>query len=72
MPTTSLMLTVSPDSDALHRVVSMCRRRCCEIDALSFAEGSLALTLRAEPDRARRIGGWLLGLVDVLDVREAR
>jgi hypothetical protein len=71
MPRTSLMLTVSPDSDVLHRVISMCHRRHCEIDALSYGEGSFALTVRAAPDHARRIGGWLTGLVDVLDVRIA-
>jgi acetolactate synthase regulatory subunit len=68
MPTTNLTLHVRPESDALQRVVTLCRRRRLEICALHYRSGELALTIRGEHARARLAAEWLGGLVDVLGV----
>jgi acetolactate synthase regulatory subunit len=66
--TTTVLLNLHPQSDALHRVLSVCHRRCLQIRALSFAESSVELTVTGEAARTAVLDRWLAALVDVLDV----
>lgn len=71
MPTVTLTLQVLPDSEALHRVVTVCRRRQLVIESLSYAAGELVLTVSGAPPRLRQIDARLGALVEVLDVEHA-
>lgn len=72
MSSTPLTLRVRPDSDALHRVVTVLRRRQIEIRSLSYEEdGQMRLEIVEDPQRGPQAVAWLAALVDVLDVRRA-
>lgn len=68
MSTTTLSLYVHAGTDALHRVVSVCRRRNLEILALTYADDQIALTIRGDNRQVRQIDRWLAALVDVFEV----
>jgi hypothetical protein len=70
MPATTLKLRVNPQTDALHRVVSVCHRRSLEIIALHFTGDEIALTVIGEQLGARGIAHWLGALIDVVAVGE--
>ncbi len=72
-PVHHLEIDVSDHPDALHRIVCVCRRRACRIVSLHYTargDGEPArVALGVEGPYAPRIGRWLDGLVDVLEVR---
>jgi acetolactate synthase regulatory subunit len=68
MPNTSLSLYVHAGTDALHRVVSVCRRRNIEILALTYSDNQISLTISGGRRQMRQIDRWLDALVDVFDV----
>jgi acetolactate synthase regulatory subunit len=68
MPTVRLTLRLHPESDAVHRVISVCRRRRLQVIALDYAGDEMTITLTGEAGRTQRIGCWLDGLIDVLEV----
>jgi hypothetical protein len=72
MPTANFTLTVHPGTDALHRVVCICRRRDVQILSLSYADECVRLTVTGAPRQMRGIERWLAALVHVLDVQAAR
>ena len=69
-------LEIADDPDALPRVVALCRRRRCELTAVSYRagdrhrRGELRLSVRAPDWYAERLGGWLAGLIPVLRVHD--
>jgi acetolactate synthase small subunit len=68
MPNANLSLYVQAGTDALHRVVSVCRRRNVEILALTYSDSQISLEIRGEDRQVRQIDRWLDALVDVFDV----
>lgn len=68
MPNTSLSIYIHTGTDALHRVVSVCRRRNLEILALTYADDQITLTISGDARKMRQIDRWLAALVDVFDV----
>ena len=69
MSFTSFTLEVQPGSDALDRVVCVCRRRNLQIVALDYASDRLALTVGGADRQMRGIESWLAALVSVSAVR---
>lgn len=69
MPTTSLTLEVQPDTDVLHRVVCICRRRMLQVVALSYAEQLITLTVAGPERQMRGIERWLSALLHVSTVQ---
>jgi acetolactate synthase small subunit len=68
MPITSLSLCVQAETDVLHRVVTVCRRRNVQIHALSFADDQISLAISGDDRQTRQIHCWLTALVDVFEV----
>ncbi len=68
MPNTNLTLDVQARTDALHRVVSVCRRRNVEILALTYSGNRISLEISGNQRQIRQIDRWLAALVDVFDV----
>lgn len=68
MPSTIVTLRVQPGTDALHRVVCVCRRRGLEILELSYANDQIRLTIAGAERQMRQIERWLAALVNVFDV----
>jgi acetolactate synthase regulatory subunit len=69
MPTTNLTMQVQPGTDALHRIVCVCRRRNLQIIALTYAEPQIALTVSGDDRQARGIERWLSALLYVTEVK---
>jgi acetolactate synthase small subunit len=69
MPTAKLDLRVRRESDGLHRVLSVCRRRGLEVLTLIYMGGDTMLVVRADEQRLDQLEHWLSALVDVLEVR---
>jgi acetolactate synthase regulatory subunit len=73
-----IALETTGTGDVLVRVLTLLRRRGCRIVAVDFHEGDrhcpgrLALSVEAPPRIEHRLESWLLGLVDVLDVRASQ
>jgi len=69
-----LELDVLDHRNVLMRVVGVCHQRGCEVVYLKYdqaaAAGRIALAVQGESSRVERLGLWLSGLVNVLDVRE--
>jgi acetolactate synthase small subunit len=69
-------LQFSGHSDVLLRVVSLLRRRGCEIRSLSFSagdphrEGRLEVTLDVRDRQATALPAWLANLVEITSVTE--
>jgi hypothetical protein len=70
MPTADLVLSVQPDTDVLHRVLSVCHRRRLAITTLTYDAGRLQLRVAGDFTQASRLSAWLSALPDVLDVVE--
>jgi acetolactate synthase regulatory subunit len=70
MSAATLKVRVTPRSDALHRVISVCHRRALQIVALNFSGNEITLTVTGQEDRWRHLDRWLIGLHDVLAVSE--
>ena len=68
MPNTNLTLDVQARTDALHRVVSVCRRRNVEILVLTYSGNRISLEISGNQRQIRQIDRWLAALVDVFDV----
>lgn len=68
MPSMNLSLCVQAGTDALHRVVTVCRRRNVEIVALTFSDSRIRLTISGDYGQMRQIDRWLAALVDVFEV----
>jgi acetolactate synthase regulatory subunit len=73
-----LALETTGTGDVLVRVLTLLRRRGCRIVAVDFHEGDrhgpgrLELSVDAPPRIEHRLETWLLGLVDVLEVRASQ
>jgi acetolactate synthase regulatory subunit len=73
-----LALETTGTGDVLVRVLTLLRRRGCRIVAVDFHEGDrhgpgrLELSVDAPGRVEHRLESWLLGLVDVLDVRASQ
>jgi acetolactate synthase regulatory subunit len=73
-----LALETTGTGDVLVRVLTLLRRRGCRIVAVDFHEGDrhgpgrLELSVDAPPRIEHRLESWLLGLVDVLEVRASQ
>lgn len=67
-------LEIADDPDALTRVVALCRRRRCELTAVTYRaadrhrRGELRLSVRGPDWYVDRLAGWLAALVPVLRV----
>jgi acetolactate synthase small subunit len=72
MPTMTFELQVRRRSDALNRIVGVCRRRGVDIVSLTYAEGAMVLSVCGDRKRTRRLRHCLQALVDVVEVRERR
>lgn len=68
MPNANLSLYVQAGTDALHRVVTVCRRRNVEILALTYSGDQIRLEISGGDRQVRQIDRWLDALVDVFDV----
>jgi acetolactate synthase regulatory subunit len=74
----SFSLTTTGTDDVLVRALTLLRRRGCRIVAVGYHEGDrhrparLELAVDAPPRTAHRLESWLLGLVDVLEVRASQ
>ena len=64
--------------DVLVRALTLLRRRGCRIVAVDFHEGDrhgpgrLHVSVEAPPRTEHRLESWLLGLVDVVEVRASQ
>jgi acetolactate synthase regulatory subunit len=73
-----IALETTGTGDVLVRVLTLLRRRGCRIVAVDFHEGDrhgpgrLELSVDAPPRIEHRLESWLLGLVDVLEVRASQ
>jgi acetolactate synthase regulatory subunit len=73
-----LALETTGERDVLVRVLTLLRRRGCRIVAVDFHEGDrhgpgrLELSVDAPARIEHRLESWLLGLVDVLEVRASQ
>jgi len=70
MPTADLILSVQPDTDVLHRVLSVCHRRQLAITTLTYRADRLELRVDGELTQSNRLSVWLAALPDVLNVEE--
>jgi acetolactate synthase regulatory subunit len=70
MSVATLKVRVTPRSDALHRVISVCHRRALQIVELRFSGNEITLTITGQERRWRHLDQWLIGLHDVLAVSE--
>jgi acetolactate synthase regulatory subunit len=68
MSTAKLDLRVRRDSDGLHRVLSVCRRRGIEVLTLIYMGGDTMLVVQGDEARIRQLDRWLAALVDVVEV----
>lgn len=75
MPVTrQLSIVCNQRDDVLLRIVSLCRRRQCQIVALRYERGGprepghLSLSVVAGDYAARTLASWLLNLIDVRHV----
>jgi acetolactate synthase small subunit len=68
MPNSNLSLYVQAGTDALHRVVTVCRRRNVEILELTYSDNQITLTISGDHRQMRQIDRWLAALVDVFEV----
>ena len=70
-------IDITEQPDVIHRILTTCRRRNCQVVALAFVagdrhrRGQLTLTLRASHWHGDRIASWLAGLIDVLHIQES-
>jgi acetolactate synthase regulatory subunit len=73
-----IALETTGTGDVLVRVLTLLRRRGCRIVAVDFHEGDrhgpgrLELSVDAPARIEHRLESWLLGLVDVLEVRASQ
>jgi acetolactate synthase regulatory subunit len=73
-----LALETTGEPDVLVRVLALLRRRGCRIVAVDFHDGDrhgpgrLELSVDAPARIEHRLESWLLGLVDVLEVRASQ
>jgi acetolactate synthase regulatory subunit len=73
-----IALETTGTGDVLVRVLTLLRRRGCRIVAVDFHEGDrhgpgrLELSVDAPARIEHRLETWLLGLVDVLEVRASQ
>jgi acetolactate synthase regulatory subunit len=73
-----LAVETTGTADVLVRTLTVLRRRGCRIVAVDFHEadrhgpGRFDLAIDAPPRTADRLESWLLGLVDVLEVRASQ
>jgi acetolactate synthase regulatory subunit len=70
MPTTDLILSVQPDTDVLHRVLSVCHRRRLVVTTLTYDADRLQLRVDGDITQSNRLSVWLAALPDVLNVVE--
>lgn len=70
MPTTDLILSVQPDTDVLHRVLSVCHRRQLVVTTLTYDADRLQLRVDGDVAQSNRLSLWLAALPDVLNVVE--
>lgn len=70
------VLEIANDPDVLPRVVALCRRRRCELIAVSYLAGDrhrpgeLQLSVRAPAWYAERLDDWLAALIPVFVVHD--
>jgi acetolactate synthase regulatory subunit len=73
-----IALETTGTGDVLVRVLTLLRRRGCRIVAVDFHEGDrhgpgrLEVSVHAPGRIEHRLESWLLGLVDVLEVRASQ
>ncbi len=73
-----LAIETTGRADVLVRALTLLRRRGCRIVAVDFHEGDrhgpgrLEVSVEAPPRVGHRLESWLLGLVDVLEVRASQ
>jgi acetolactate synthase regulatory subunit len=69
-------LEITDRPDVLARIVTLCQQRRCQVTALSYIAadrhrtGEVVLSVSASSWHGDRLGAWLGGLVDVLEVHE--
>jgi acetolactate synthase regulatory subunit len=69
MPTARLNLHVQSGTDALHRVLCVCRRRGLDVIALGYRDERIALTVAGQERQMGQIDHWLGAVVSVIDVQ---
>ncbi len=70
-----LELDVIDHADVLLRIVSVCHRRGCRIDAFHYerlpsGSGRVLLAVEADADQGARLVQWLAKIIHVLNVRQ--
>jgi hypothetical protein len=70
MPTTDLILSVQPETDVLHRVLSVCHRRRLAVTTLTYHADRLELSVDGDVSQSNRLSVWLAALPSVLGVVE--
>jgi acetolactate synthase regulatory subunit len=71
MSTAKLDLRLRRDSDGLHRVLTVCRRRGLEVLTLIYMGGDTMLVVRGDEPMLAQLEHWLAALVDVVEVRRS-
>jgi hypothetical protein len=71
MPTIRLTLRLQPESDAMYRVLCLCRRRRIEVRALEYSGDAMSLTLAGDATRVERTRHWIASLIGVVGIGSA-